>query len=206
VTIPKHLIVFCKVPVPGRVKTRLALDIGNENACRVHEHLVRRLQSFLSKTDFIVWWYSDGSWPEMEACYGDRFRLQSGNDLGEKMYRALVEVQSISGTNPVLIGSDCPDIDEPTINKAFQAVEKYDVVFGPSLDGGYYLVGITGQYPFLFSGIRWSSSDVLKVSLQKCHMHKISVSLVDTLKDIDEYCDLLRSSIYPWYQKEIEKK
>jgi glycosyltransferase A (GT-A) superfamily protein (DUF2064 family) len=132
--------------------------------------------------------------------------LQAGKDIGERMHCALKEVQTLTGRNPVLIGSDCPDMGISMINKAFHDLDTYDVVFGPSLDGGYYLIGISGDFPFLFTGMRWSSPDVLKVSLEKCHLHKISVSLVDTLQDIDEYCDLLRSSIYPWYQIELEKK
>lgn len=203
---PKHLIVFCKVPVRGRVKTRLARDIGDENALRVHQYLVSKLEQTLANSEFTVWWFSDARWPEMEARYGDRFRLQAGSDLGERMHCALTEVQALTGSCPVLIGSDCPDIGVSAIAKAFDALGKYDVVFGPSLDGGYYLLGTRGEFPFLFSGMRWSSPDVLKVSLEKCHLHKISVSLVDTLLDIDEYSDLLRSSIYPWYQKELEKK
>lgn len=206
VNTPKHLIVFCKVPVPGRVKTRLARDIGDSKALRVHQYLLTKLENTLAGSDLTVWWFSDASWPEMEARYGDRFRLQAGSDLGERMHCALQEVQALTGSHPVLIGSDCPDISISIINKAFRDLEKYDVVFGPSLDGGYYLVGTSGEFPFLFTGQSWSSPDVLKVSLEKCHIHKISVSLVDTLLDIDEYRDLLRSSIYPWYQKELEKK
>jgi hypothetical protein len=150
--------------------------------------------------------YSDGPWEEAKASYGSQFKIQQGADLGERMRNALLEVICDTSEPAVLVGSDCPDLNAEHIHSALDKLNEYDVVFGPSADGGYYLVGINNDVPSIFEAMRWSSPDVLQISLDRCFRAGLRTSLVENLRDIDEWCDLLRSSLYNWYQINIESK
>jgi glycosyltransferase A (GT-A) superfamily protein (DUF2064 family) len=88
----------------------------------------------------------------------------------------------------VIIGTDVPAIRSHHIEAAFKAVGRYDVVFGPALDGGYWLVGARRSpcTPELFKQVRWSSEHSLTDSLTKLQQKKLKVALLDTLEDIDD--------------------
>ena len=97
--------------------------------------------------------------------------------------------------NPVLIiGSDIPDISNRIIKNAFKAVRRHDLVFGPSPDGGYWLVGARAGLLVrgLFDNVRWSTAFALSDTLNNIGMKK--VVFVDTLNDIDSVEDFVRWS------------
>jgi len=191
----RHLIVMVKEPRPGRVKTRLARDIGPVAAAWWYRHQVRAL---LRRLDDPRWrtvlavapdraLHARGVWP------GHLNRQPQGaGDLGRRMARLL------TGQPPgpaVLVGSDIPDIAPRHIARAFDALGGHDAVFGPAPDGGYWLVGfrnLAPPPPGVFRGVRWSSRHALTDSMATLPGWRIGRA--DTLADIDTAADLARVS------------
>jgi len=116
--------------------------------------------------------------------------LQSDGDLGLKMQKAFEQQFENEYDKIVLIGSDTPHISNEIINETFEQLQYNDIVIGPSKDGGYYLIAFNKKI-FLdevFKNIPWSTSEVLKQTLQKLHAKK--VHLLTELNDIDILDDL----------------
>jgi len=111
-------------------------------------------------------------------------RLQVEGDLGDKIKAAFREVFEVVD-QAIIIGSDCAQLDSSHIQSAVDQLEKHDVVIGPTLDGGYYLLGMNGNYETLFEDINWSTETVLQETIDKANQQTISVKLIDKLSDID---------------------
>lgn len=185
----RHLIVFAKAPVLGRVKSRLGRDIGPVAATSFYR---RNLDAVLRRLA------ADGRWrctlalaPD-RAMGGPRFwppgftpLPQGEGDIGRRMDRAL---RSAPPGPAVLIGADVPGIARHHIAEAFRALGHHDAAFGPAADGGYWLVGARRSpvMPDLFSGVRWSSHHTLADSLQRARRRNLKVALLQTLDDIDD--------------------
>ncbi|MEM1408692.1 MAG: TIGR04282 family arsenosugar biosynthesis glycosyltransferase, partial [Bacteroidota bacterium] len=153
------LIVFCKNPVLGKVKTRLAKSIGDERALAVYKKLLEHTYRVANECtgDYAVY-YSDyvnknDLWAE--ASYK---ALQYGGDIGERMSNAISDGLTRGYLSVVLIGADIYELSSEVIDKAFFALKSNDVVLGPAKDGGYYLFGMKKPCPELFQLKKWSSS------------------------------------------------
>ncbi|RIK92549.1 MAG: hypothetical protein DCC73_12285 [Proteobacteria bacterium] len=184
------LILFVKAPVLGRVKTRLAQDIGMVPATVLYRRLSARLlravagdrrwRTTLAVTpDHAV---SAGFWPRQLTRIAQR-----GGDLGERMRRALAGASGPA----VIVGSDIPGIDRRHIATAFQFLRSHDVVIGPALDGGYWLIGVRcpAYARRLFYDVRWSSAHTLADTLTGLPA-SARVAYLPVLRDIDDAADL----------------
>ena len=191
--------VFVKLPVPGRVKTRLARTVGPERAARLYakmvELLFERALIPLDKKKFTVYLLYDslaplGEYKKLWGQTGFSFLPQSDGDLGRRLdtaHRALLEKHPAVA----LIGSDCIELAPTTFEAcASSLAEGADVVLGPAIDGGYYLVAMAKTYPALFQQVKWSTDSVFETSVEKARKAKLSVKLLPTLGDIDEDDDL----------------
>ncbi len=173
------LILFAKNPRTEQVKTRLARDIGQENAVRVYTYLLKeniRIHSH-APYDFMVYTQGDPSYFSPL-----RTRPQNGSDLGEKMHGAFVQ-ELHQYTRVVLIGSDLI-LSSDCIAHAFSSLEREDLVIGPATDGGYYLIGMKEDLD-IFSDIPWSSSTVFIDTIQKIKGFGKSIAMLSELRDID---------------------
>lgn len=191
------LIIFVKNLEEGKVKTRLAKSIGSKSALKVYEKLLLTTQNisqkvavdrniyFSNKVDYNFW-------------KSDFKTVQKGIDLGERMQDAFTNGFNQGYKKIVLIGTDLPELSEKIIEDAFQYLDKEEVVFGPSEDGGYYLIGLTSLYKCLFTNKPWSTPELLKSTLQELKEKNINASLMQTLNDIDTFDDLKQ---YPDYLK-----
>jgi rSAM/selenodomain-associated transferase 1 len=184
----RHLVVFAKEPKMGRVKTRLGHDIGILLATRFYRRTVADVLRHLGNDGrWKCWLYlSPDKATQGKPFWPNSFTAlkQGGGDIGERMGRAMV------GMPPgpvVIIGTDVPTIRPHHIEAAFKAFGRHDVVFGPALDGGYWLVGARRSpcTPELFKKVRWSSKHSLTDSLAKAEQKKLKVALLDTLEDVD---------------------
>lgn len=197
------LLVFSKAAVPGKVKTRLAKDIGDEAACEIHKLLVDRTLDTGSQSQFSdkeLWCTPDLSDPflnDVAEPYGFSMRVQDGADLGERMSNALTDALK-THLWAVLVGTDCPALTACDLDEVSQALASgTEVAIGPALDGGYYLIGLTEPVPELFSGVSWGQSSVLETTRHKVGQLGLSSKEfneyrdIDYLKDILEYRDLL---------------
>jgi uncharacterized protein len=162
-----RLLVFARVPVPGRVKTRLIGALGEQGATAVYRALLRRTLEAtrdLSEVSRELWWEvaPPGRDPAagLAAAYGMTERVQQGADLGERMAHAMQQALT-EAPAAVLIGSDCPDWDAARLRAAFAALGPADAVLGPATDGGYVLIGLRRADACLFAGLPWGSDRVL---------------------------------------------
>lgn len=186
----EHLIVFAREPRIGRVKRRLSKGLGAVAATiwyrRQLATLLRRLGSGASwRRHLFVTPPSSrhaGIWPR-----GWTLHAQVTGDLGARMHQALAS----AGTGPVvLVGSDIPDIRTRHIQAAFRALGHADVVLGPAVDGGYWLIGVRGRRaPPRLRPIRWSSQYAMADTIAG-FPPGTKVILLETLRDVDEARDL----------------
>ncbi|HEX8656857.1 MAG TPA: TIGR04282 family arsenosugar biosynthesis glycosyltransferase, partial [Hymenobacter sp.] len=160
----KHLLIFARYPVLGQVKTRLAQGVGPEQALAVYRELLARTRAAAdglaaAKT---LWLAGDPpAGPAFEDWLGYARRPQPAGDLGGRMHQAFAAAFEAGATAAVIIGTDCPDLSTDHLNTAFQQLASHDVVVGPALDGGYYLLGLRALVPDFFINKPWSTAAVL---------------------------------------------
>ena len=195
------ILIFTRNPEFGKVKTRLAASIGNQNALDVYKFLLKHTQEIVSKVDAtrrVL--YSE------EIINNDIWdnkiyqkALQSGTDLGEKMKNAFAEGFKNGYKKIVIIGTDLYDLEASNIEIAFQKLENHDVVIGPAEDGGYYLLGLKCIPENIFSNKEWSTETVFKDTLNDIVTYKIH--LLDTKNDIDIVDDIKNIQAFQKYLK-----
>lgn len=191
------LLIFIKNPRKGKVKTRLAKTLGNEQALTVYQELlsVTKMITMPLDVDRQVWYSSyiadDDRWSN--TAYEKR--LQSGADLGQRMSNAFEQAFADRYEKVVVIGSDCADLTTAIIQKAFTALDENEAVIGPSRDGGYYLLGMRSFYSVLFENIDWSTSSVFEQTKRKIDQLGLKLQELQTLNDIDTEQDLAQSSL-----------
>jgi len=192
----RHVVVMAKAPRMGRVKSRLARDIGLVGAWTFYR---RTLASTTQKLKDPRWSYWLSITPD-GACNAPRQwpprwrrRPQGLGDLGARM---LAPMQTLTPGPVVVVGSDIPDLHADHIAAAFEALRDNDWVFGPASDGGFWLVGAK-RHPRLidpFQGVRWSSEHALADTLANLP-DGTRVGFVETLNDVDNGGDLLKGAL-----------
>lgn len=190
------VIVMVKYPLAGSVKTRLGREIGRENACELYREFVRIMLETcrISGFDVVVSCHPDHPVSDFREWLGPEFQymVQQGPDLGHKMRDAFEQAFILGYDRVILTGSDLPHLPGATIQKAAQKTGTCDVVIGPALDGGYYLVAMTEDtfFPGMFDDIPWSTANVLDITLEKLAASRRSVFLLTAMRDIDTLADL----------------
>ncbi|MBT4161499.1 MAG: glycosyltransferase [Gammaproteobacteria bacterium] len=190
--------IFCRIPEAGRAKTRLVPVLGEDGAANLAADLIRRLVHSLSEFNMesLELWYAGEDTDDFLAEFeGIRCRRQQGADLGERMQHALHDGLE-SAERAILIGTDCPPIDYSYIVAAVEALNDHHVVLGPAEDGGYGLIGVRNHVPDIFSGIEWSTEQVLVQTCRKLDEQKLSYTLLPLIWDVDRPEDLHR--YYAW--------
>jgi len=184
----QRLIVFAKAPVVGNVKSRIANVVGAETACEIYTTILRKtfsqLRTFL---DLEVRITPDALVAQFEEFTNTSWQRkpQGEGSLGERLHRAFIEAFEADSERVVIIGSDCPDVTATDIKMARQALENCDLVLGPAVDGGYWLIGLRRPCMELFQSIEWSSDKVLRQTLQHAEAANLRVHLLRELSDID---------------------
>lgn len=186
------LIVFVKNLEKGKVKTRLAREIGNERAMEVYKTLLDHTHKVCDAVPEIrkVVFYSDHIDAEDQWQEGFDKDIQSGSDLGKRMLNAFILGAHSGWQKIMIIGSDCIELSAAHLLQAESMLDSADVVYGPASDGGYYLMGMKKVHHQLFKNINWSTETVLKDSLKTCKDIGLKVELLETLNDVDEPADL----------------
>lgn len=184
----KSLLLFVKNPIAGQTKTRLAQSVGHEKALKMYQQLMdhtRAQASALKDTQRLLFYSSfiptADSWP---SPLFDK-RLQAGNDLGQRMKNAFLQAFEGGSEQAIIIGSDCPGITTPLLEAAFTALDTKELVLGPALDGGYYLLGMKQLHPSLFDAIAWSTAAVADQTLAAAEALHLSTALLPALSDVD---------------------
>lgn len=188
------IVVFARAPEAGRVKTRLAASIGPGPALQVYRTLAERVVRALREVEgaqLVVRCTPDDRAADVLSWLGSDLRVepQGDGDLGERMERAVAAHLRADGASVIVVGTDAPDLDATVIEAALTRLATHDLVFGPALDGGYFLVGMRQLAPEVFRDIPWSAPDTLDVSLAHAAAAGRRVALLDPLLDIDTVDD-----------------
>jgi len=190
------LVVLAKQPLRGLAKTRLARDVGLDRAQRLAEAFVidtlELARSRSGARTLVAHAPADaGPWFELRAPWAAR-RPQSEGDLGQRLRSATRAAFEGGATRCVVIGTDTPHLPPETLDEAFLALDSADLCLGPSLDGGYYLIGLRADRPRLFENVPWSSGAVLQVTLARAVEQGLRVHRLREDFDVDEGADLER--------------
>jgi rSAM/selenodomain-associated transferase 2/rSAM/selenodomain-associated transferase 1 len=198
---PRHsaaVAVLTKAPVAGFAKTRLAPLLSYAQAARLQRQLtmntlVKIRQASVGLT--YLWCAPDAThrqFKALEKIYGVGLLEQTAGDIGERMHACCVDhftKPKQKGDYPqrplIIVGTDCPSLTPAHIQNGADALTEVDVVLVAAHDGGYVLIGLRQLQPKLFSGIQWSSKQVMAQTLQKLQSLKLSYRVLDTLHDLD---------------------
>jgi uncharacterized protein len=196
-TVHDSLIVFTRLPQAGKAKTRLIPALGAEGAAalqrRMTQHTVGRAWACaaVDKSLRLRIAYDGGSEAEMRTWLGPLdFVPQGEGDLGQRISRCIQREFDAGARYVIVIGTDCPRLDEALINETRRDLQHTPLVFGPAQDGGYYLVGLARPMPCLFEAMTWSTDQVLAESLNRARQWQVEPALLAPLPDVDLPTDL----------------
>lgn len=192
----RTLILMARYPQAG-VKTRLAASVGIEKAVSIYRELLDRtleeVRICTARGVRVELHVSPAESTEAMAAYTALpVYSQVEGDIGDRMLTALEEAKARGAGSLVVIGSDCPYISASHLEEAFSALEEQNTVLGPSMDGGYYLLGMQEPRKEMFDQIDWSTDKVLYQTLTALASHGLSCRLLETLEDVDELDAWLR--------------
>jgi rSAM/selenodomain-associated transferase 1 len=189
------LIQFAKAPEPGRVKTRMMPTLNDVQACELHVELLlwtcRRLCAPRGPR-VELWVAGDIAHPAFMQCRAlgvSDIRRQCGANLGERMANAIAD-GLMRYQKVVLVGSDCPFLDDSHIRHAALELDSHRVVLAPAVDGGYVLIGANVLIPELFSGKNWGQDTVYAETTDTLGRLGVNWQSLDQLHDIDRPEDL----------------
>lgn len=188
----ERLILFLKTPRAGYVKTRLAQTIGPEKACAAYRELVEVVLGKVNGLDDVELRYApDDAEDEVRPWLKKGWTAggQGEGDLGDRLARAVDAAFADGARRVVIIGSDCVEFEAEDIKAAFRELAQFDVVIGPAVDGGYWLLGLRAPQPELFSGVAWSTDQVLAQTLQSAKQLGLRIQLLQILNDVDTEAD-----------------
>ena len=189
----KALIIFIKNPILGKVKTRLAKTVGEDEALEVYYKLLEVTRNAAKRVDATRHVYYSGFVDKNDQWSPILFKKHKQNqspDLGTRMTLAFESEFKNGAQKVVIIGSDCPEISSDIIDRAFNFLESNDFVIGPTFDGGYYLLGMKAFSDEVFKNIEWSTSAVLTATLENINNEQKSYTLLTHLRDLDNEDDL----------------
>ncbi|MEA5569491.1 TIGR04282 family arsenosugar biosynthesis glycosyltransferase [Calothrix sp. UHCC 0171] len=210
----QHLIVFTRYPEPHRAKTRMIPLLGAEGAANLQRQMTEHTLSTVKKLQVlekisVEIRFTGGNLQLMQAWLGETllgekldqkldnnliYQPQGEGDLGTRMARSLSDSFCLGAKKTIIIGTDCPAIDPQLLQTAFAYLDNSDLVLGPALDGGYYLIGLRDSIPDIFSqlfqNIDWGTSQVFPQTVGIAQKLKLSITYLRSLADIDRPEDL----------------
>jgi hypothetical protein len=191
------VLMMCKYPTPGQVKTRLAQHLGVDLAARIYRRLAGMAHAAALElqgagiADVAV--CSTGAPPSRferwlpGAC---AVVVQPDGDLGRRLRTAFEFAFQRGAPRAVAIGTDCPALDGRRMTAALAALNNADVVVIPAHDGGYALMGLKSNCPALFADIPWSTPDVMAVTRSRAATAGLRICELPPLSDVDTPADL----------------
>jgi rSAM/selenodomain-associated transferase 1 len=198
----KALIIFAKRPAAGKVKTRLTPPLLPEEAAELYRCMLGDTLAKAARLDdldrYLFYEEEAGAATYFSGIAGGMtFLPQQGSDLGERMAAAFRRLFAEGYGVVAIIGTDSPDLPPEFVREAYRMLESgsADVVFGPSEDGGYYLLAMKQLHEGLFRDVPWSSDDVLHKSLEHAAAAGLRVTLLPVWHDVDTADDLRRPEL-----------
>ncbi len=193
----EKIIIFTRYPEPGKTKTRLIPAIGQHGAASLQKKMtesavetIKQLSESRSVAIEIRYTGCDATQISQWLSGNYIYRPQSEGSLGDRLDQAFLEAFNTGNKYVIAIGCDCPDLTPAIVSEALDALRMHDIVVGPALDGGYYLIGMRSHIPQLFKGINWGTDQVLEQTLIAITSSGNSYTLLPTLADVDRPEDL----------------
>ena len=191
------VLVFVRAPRAGQVKTRLAREVGSAHALAAYRSMGRSISDAVAARYPLTVWYTpvDG-----EACVREwlgphRYKPQVGGDLGARLAHAF-DTHFAAGDRPVIaIGADVPSLTAAVVAEAEHALGEHAVVLGPSLDGGFYLIGLRAPAPAVFVDVPWGGTEVMRITVARCHTAGLSIATLAPRRDVDTAADLAAEGV-----------
>jgi rSAM/selenodomain-associated transferase 1 len=188
------VLVVAKAPEPGRTKTRLCPPLSEADAAAIgRAMLLDTLDGCRLEVDDVGILHADpGEAPALRSLAGPHARLvlQQGGGLTDAL-RSGAEAALCDADAVALVSSDIPGVPAGSLRRAFEELAGgADVVLGPGLDGGYWLVALRASHPEPFENIPWSTPHVLDATLERCAAAGLAVSLLDPWRDVDTAADV----------------
>lgn len=191
------LIIFSRYPQAGETKTRMIPALGAEGAARLQrqmtEHTLKTARGLKSREKInLEIYFTGGNKQLMSEWLGQDIEYipQVAGDLGRKMCSAFEGVFSSGSKRAVIIGIDCPDIDQAILKEAFDSLPGKDLVIGAAADGGYYLIGLNRLIPELLENIDWGTAQVLNQTMAIASQLSLNTHYLRVLADVDRPEDL----------------
>jgi hypothetical protein len=195
------LVIFAKAPIPGQVKTRLCPPLTPDEAATLHGSFVldtlERTKTAAAKLKLQIDRYlacapssTLAFFKIMEERQSVKLIEQVGDDLGTRMHQACTTLFTQGYRRVLLIGTDVPTLPLDHFKQALTSLENHDLVLGPAIDGGYYLIGLTRPIPELFVDIPWSTDQVLRLTQEKAVKLGLTTALLEPWRDVDTLADL----------------
>lgn len=196
--------VFIKDSSKYPVKTRLKTSIGKNKSIWVYNQILKKTALVLKniKTDIAVFHYNSIISKNPFKNFSKWNKIQIGENLGKKISNAFNWGFEKGYKKIIIIGSDLWDLNEEIINTGFIELNKNKVVIGPSIDGGYYLLGLNKKMPKIFEGIKWGTQSVLAETLKLLEHEPY---ILPELNDIDTFEDLITNpSLFKIYNNNFK--
>ena len=190
------LIIFTRIPIAGKTKTRLQTKLMPEECADIHKCFLKDIYIKMKELkyndiDIIISYNPDGDLNILKEIFYDEnmYIKQAVNTPNEndKIYNSIKEVFSLGYKKSILIGTDIPEISKENIIDSFNLLNDNDFVFGPSYDGGYYLVGMKEYNDVIVK----TNSGTLNNILNAIENINLKYSIIEKRYDIDEYDDLI---------------
>lgn len=193
----QHLIIFTRYPQSGKTKTRLIPALGEEGAANLQrqmtEYTVSKVKKFQSSAaiSFEIR-FAGGDLQLMQNWLGTElnYQLQGEGDLGKRMKNSFLSAFNQGAQEAIAIGIDCPGVNAQLLAEAFEKIRNCDLLLGPAVDGGYYLIGLKRAIEELFINIDWGTAKVLQQTVDIAQQFNLSVAYLQTLADVDRPEDL----------------
>jgi rSAM/selenodomain-associated transferase 1 len=192
------LILMTRIPIPGKTKTRLMKVLSGEECAQIHScflmDVFETLKNINDFADIFLTYTPDDSLgvikemvPDWMTCFP-----QMGENLGERMKNSIDMLLKKGYEKVILIGSDIPDLSARDLKKAFMVLDSNDIVLGPTLDGGYYLVGMKTTHKEIFNNsLKWGNKSVFEATVDIANKCGLKIGLASKYRDIDDEKDLL---------------
>jgi len=189
------LIIFARAPAIGVGKTRLARDVGLVEAWRAYRAMSQPLIRTLARDPrwrTVVRIAPDGAaWPGVAS------EGQGRGGLGARLERAL----RAHARGPVaVVGTDTPEVTPDRVRRAFRALGRTGVVFGPAADGGFWLLALDARRArgVRLDGVRWSGPHALADVRSALGGGAV---LLETLSDIDD-----GEALAAWRRRQVQPR
>lgn len=189
------ILLFVKYPDKGKVKLRLSANLNEDIVQDLYRCFVQDTLTTIKKIDaqLLICFFPFDAQKKFQDWLGSNlFIAQNGADLGERMKNSFTTAFKKGYQRAILMGSDSPDLPQEYLKQAFSILKTHDVVLGPAIDGGYYLIGFQNKtfYPSIFKDISWGTHTVLQETLSKIKKTHYTIGFLPTWSDIDTLIDL----------------